>query len=115
MKTAKELEKLSNAIGKAVLAYHDAIFDNLKESGKECDVQGDDEEEKGVRIDIHGRHGDLVNILVDKVRFQPNDSIGVIEIHLAQEDYKEQDYWLDANYIGSDDIDYIYDAIVWDC
>lgn len=115
MKTAEELNELSRAIGKAVCAYHNAIYENLKEGGKEYDVQGDDEEEKGIRIDIHGRHNDLVNILVDKVRFRPDDGNGVVEIHLAEEDYKEQDYWVDANVIGSDDIDYIYETIVWDC
>lgn len=115
MRTAEELKELSDAIGKAVCTYHNAIFDNLKESGKEHKVQGDDEEEDGLRLSIHGRHDNLVDVLIDKVRFQPNDGGGVIEVHIAEEDYKKQDYWLDADYIGSDDIDYVYDAIVWDC
>jgi len=114
MKTKKELQEMSAAIGKAVRAYHNAIFDNLKEGGKEYAVQGDNDDEVGQRIDIHGRNDDLVNILVDKVRYTPNDGIGVIEIHIAEEDYEEKDYWMHINYIGSDDMDYIYDYIVWD-
>lgn len=115
MKTVEELSELSNAIGKAICTYHNAIFNNLKESGKEHKVQGDDEEEEGLRLSIHGRHDNLVNVLVDKVRFRPNDGGGVIEIHIVEEDYKDCDYWLDGNFIGSDDVDYVYDAIVWDC
>jgi len=114
MKTKKELEKMSAAIGRAVSAYHNAIFENLKESGKEFSVQGDDTDEKGQRLNIHGRHDDLVNILVDKVRHTPNDFMGVVEIHIAQEDYKETDYWMNIQHIGIDDMDYIYDYIVWD-
>ena len=114
MKTKKELQEMSEAIGKAVRAYHKAIFDNLKEGEKEYAVHGFNGEEEGQRIDIHGRHDDLVNILVDKVRHTPNDGIGVVEIHIAEEDYDEADYWINADYIGSDDIDYIYDYIVWD-
>ena len=114
MKTKKELQEMSAAIGKAVRAYHDAIFDNLKEGGKEYAVHGFNDEEEGQRIDIHGRHDDLVNILVDKVRYTPNDSIGVVEIHIAEEDYEETDYWMNIHNIGIDDMDYIYDYIVWD-
>ena len=114
MKTEKELHEMSLAIGKAISAYHMAILNNLKEGGKEYAVQGDDEDEEGQRITINGRHDDLVDILVDKVRYKPNDGIGVVEVHIAEEDYKKKDYWIDANYLGSNDIDYIYDYIVWD-
>ena len=114
MKTKKELQKRRAAIGKAISAYHTAILNNLKEGGKEYAVQGDDEDEEGQRISIHGRHDNLVDILVDKVRFKPHGSNGVVEIHISEEEYEEKDYWINADYIGADDIDYIYDYIVWD-
>lgn len=117
MKTKKELDKLSRAIGLAVRKYHQAIYDNLKESnGKEFEVQGDDEEENGMRLRIDGRHDDLVSVVVDKVRFTPNKDGdgGNVEIHINEEEYDDTDYWLNADYIGCDVIDYIYDNIIWE-
>ncbi len=116
MKTKKELDELSNAIGKAIYAYHNAIHQNLAEnSGHEYKVQGDDEEEDGQRLSIEGRHGDLVCILVDKIRSTPKkDGVGNnVEVHITEEDYVPKDYWLNINYIGLDDVDYIYDYIIW--
>ena len=115
MKTKKELQKLSNAIGDAIRAYHNAIFDNLKESGKEHRVETDwdDEDSKGIHLSIIGRHNDLVLIEVDRVRVNPEKGVnGVIEVHLCKEDCKDCDYWLMASELG-DDADYLYDNIIW--
>ena len=115
MKTKKELQKLSNAIGEATRAYHQAIFNNLKESGKEHNVEADweDEDSKGIHLTIIGRHDDAVVLEVDKVRFNKEKGLnGVIEAHICSEDYDECDYWLMATEFG-DDADYLYDNIIW--
>ena len=112
MKTKKELAELSNAIGEAIGAYHNAIANNLKESGKEHEVEGDDE--NGLHLTIIGRHDSAVDICVDKIRYNCKSSIGFVEVHICEEDYKEKDYWLDIDNLG-DDADYVNDNIVWDC
>ena len=115
MKTKQELQKLSNAIGEATRAYHQAIFDNLKEGGKEYNVEADweDEDSKGIHLSIIGRHDNVVTLEVDKVRFNPEKGLhGVIETHICSEDYDECDYWLMATEFG-DDVDYLYDNIIW--
>jgi hypothetical protein len=116
MKTKKELEKLSNNIGVAIRKYHNAILENLKEVG-ECVVQGDNEDEDedtcGLSLMIDGRHNDMVNVVVDKIRFNDSNAIDKIEVHLCREDYRSCDYWLTSSYFG-DDIDYVYDAIIWE-
>lgn len=116
MKTKKELEVLSNNISKAIFAYRQAIFDNLKESnGKEFDIESDDEDdhEKGIRLTTIGRHNDAILLLIDKIRFNPNRGLeGVIEVHIAEDDYKDCDYWMLACEFG-DDEEYIYNNIIW--
>ena len=115
MKTKKELQKLSNAIGDAVRAYHDAIFANLKESGKEYGVEADwdDEDSKGIHLTIIGRHDDAILIEVDKVRVNLKKGVsGAIEVHVCNEDYNGCDYWMMASELG-DDVDYLYDNIIW--
>ena len=112
MKTKKELDKLSNAIGNAIFAYHNAIAENLKESGKEHNVVGyEDEEEKGLRVEIIGRHNDVVSIVVDKVRY--NNKSNSVEVHICEEDYREQDYWTFISTLD-DAQDYVNDSIDWE-
>lgn len=112
MKTKRELTELSNAIGKAISTYHNAIFENLKEGGKEYNVNDDDDDEtNGIRLNIDGRHDDLVNIVVDKIRY--NKERGIVEIHVSEEEYENCDVWY-AIYILGDDEDYVNDCIVWD-
>ena len=115
MRTKEELNLLSNAITEASREYHNAIYDNLKESGKEHNVEADweDEDSKGIHLSIIGRHDDVVVLEVDKVRFNPEKGLhGVIEAHICSEDYDECDYWLMATEFG-DDADYLYDNIIW--
>lgn len=113
MKTKKELEKLSRAIGKAIFAYHNAIAVNLKECGKEMNVLpfDGDEDEKGLRLELVGRHNDLISTVIDKVRW--NDEHNIVEVHIVEEDYDESDYWLDISYLG-DNEDYVNDNIDWE-
>ena len=112
MKTTKELRELSNAIGKAICAYHNAISENLKESGKEHNVVGyEDEDEKGLRLEIIGRHDDLVSTVIDKVRY--NNESDMVEVHICEEDYREQDYWTYISTLG-DAQDYVNDSIEWE-
>ena len=116
MKTKKELKKLSNAINKAVRAYHNAIEENLKESGKEHKVEPDweDEDSNGIHLSTIGRHDDVVVLEVDKVRFNKEKGLhGAIEAHVCSEDYDGCDYWLMASEFG-DDVDYLYDNIIWE-
>ena len=115
MKTKKELQKLSDAIGEASRAYHQAIFDNLKESGKEHKVEADweDEDSKGIHLNTLDRHDFNVVLEVDKVRFNKDKGLhGVIEAHVCSEDYDGCDYWIMASEFG-DDADYLYDNIIW--
>lgn len=118
MKTKEELNELSGNIGKAIYAYHIAIFDNLKESGKEYDVisdyDDDDDEHNGLRLTIIGRHNESVDICVDKVRCAKYESDAeVVEVHICEDNYKACDYWCVADVLG-DDLDYVYDNINWD-
>jgi hypothetical protein len=111
MRTKEELQKLSDAIGKAQRAYHDAIFDNLKESGKEHGVESDyDDGSDGLHLTIIGRHDDAVLLEIDKVRL--NKDNGAIEVHINNEDYEPCDYWMMASEFG-DDTEYIYNKIIW--
>ena len=115
MRTKEELKKLSNAIGIAVRTYRKAIFDNLKESGKEHGVESDWEEEdnEGVHLTIIGRHDDAITLAIDKVRFNVEKGIdGSIEAHICREDGDGCDYWMIASEFG-DDVDYLYDNIIW--
>jgi hypothetical protein len=116
MKTAKELQEMLYAIGEAERAYYKAIEDNLKESGKEYQLQKDwdeDEDSKGLHFSFTGRHNDLVPMELDKVRFNKDRGVsGLVEVHICTEDYKDTDYWLMACEFG-DDVQYIYDNIIW--
>lgn len=112
MKTLDELNELSNAIGKAVRAYHNAIAENLKESGKEHKVVGyEDEDEDGLRVEIIGRHDDAVSMVVDKVRY--NKEHNMVEVHICEEDYRKQDYWTYISTLG-DAQDYVNQSIDWE-
>jgi hypothetical protein len=109
MKTAKELYEMSMAIGKATRAYHKAVEDNLKESGKEHNVIGDDEDYDGIYLKV--REDDAVDtILVDKVRW--NNEGNCVEYHCSVWNYETTDNWTPISWLG-DDIDYIYNNIEW--
>ena len=110
MKTKTELKALSGNIGEAIHAYHNAIFENLKESGKEHTIDDDfnEEEGKGVHLTVGG-----VVLTIDKVRFNAELGVnGAVEVHICEEDYKDTDEWVYASILG-DDIDYVYDNIIW--
>jgi len=116
MKSVKEMVELSHAIGRAIMEYHKAVADNLKESGKKFSVAGDDEDVDvdGLRLSIRGRHDDLVDVVVDKVCYHTSENgTEYVQVHICEEEYKDCDYWLMADSFG-DDIDYIYDNIVWE-
>jgi hypothetical protein len=111
MKTEKELNELNNAIGKAVFAYHNAIAENLKESGREHRVVGyEDEDEEGLRVEIIGRHNDAVSMVVDRIRY--NNEHNSVEVHICEEDYRKQDYWVYISTLG-DAQDYVNLSIEW--
>jgi hypothetical protein len=115
MKTKKELQKLSENIGNAIRIYHKAIFDNLKESGKEHGVEADWEEEdsEGVHLTTFDRHDFAITLAVDKVRFNAEKGDdGCIEAHICSEDGDGCDYWMTASEFGND-VDYLYDNIIW--
>ena len=111
MRTSKELSELSAAIGKAINAYHNAVMENLKEGGKEYPIYTDDEDNEGFVVEVIGRHNDLINTEVDKIRY--NNERGIVEVHICREDYEAMDYWLTIWDLG-DATDYILDNIIWD-
>ena len=111
MRTKDELNEMSMAIGNAINAYHHAIEDNLKECGERPVVDEYDDEESGMRIDIIGRHNDLVNVVVDKVRY--NEKNNSVEFHVCEENYSDADYWIYSSEFG-DDADYVYECIDWE-
>ncbi|GEM_PF-6677561 len=109
MKTAKELYEMSMAIGKATRAYHKAVDDNLKESGKVHNVIGDDDEYDGIYLKL--RDDDAVDTcLVDKVRW--NKGLNCSEFHCSEWDYETADDWTPVSWLG-ENIDYIYNNIEW--
>ena len=109
MKTKKEIMQLRNAVGEAVSAYHNAIESNLKESGREHNVIGDDEDYDGMFLTIYD-NDDINTILVDKVRW--NEETECVEYHEAKFNYNECDVWKPIRWRG-DDAEYIYEAIEW--
>lgn len=111
MKTKKELDKLNDAIGKAISAYHNAIEVNLKECGKEVPVLTDDEDEKGLRLSVRGDDYDLNDEVVDKVRW--NEEKECVEYHLIEYNYRECDDWYPIYWLD-DCKDYVYESIDWD-
>lgn len=116
MKTKKELNELSNAIGAAERAYYNAVRDNLKESGKEHSVESDDEDEDGLHVTTTDRHslGSNVVAVIDKVRFNANDGVdGLVQVHVCEWDYGKTDYWIYIEAFDSDVKPYVYDNIIW--
>ena len=118
MRTKEELNLLSNAITDAIREYHNAIYDNLKESGKEYSIEsdwGEEEDGDGVHLSTVGKHDYLITLVIDKIRFKKHeyDGEGIIECHVCEEDYDGCDYWMNADNIDSVDIDYVYDNIIW--
>lgn len=115
MKTSKELQRLSDAIGEAERAYHKAIADNLKEGGKEYRVMnlwGDDEDApNGLNLSIRGDDNDLNDEVIDKVRW--NEERGCIEYHSVRFNYRQVDEWANIAYLG-EDADYVFQAIDWE-
>ena len=109
MKTSRELNEMLMAIGEATLDYHKAIEDNLKESGKEHNVIGDDEDYDGIYLKL--RDDDAVDTaLVDKVRWNKEDR--QVECHYSSWNYKATDYWTPVYWLA-DEINYIYENIEW--
>jgi len=115
MATAKELKVLSANIGRATLAYHDAVKETLKESGKEHGVYGDeyaDNDVEAVRVTTFNDNGDGVVFMdIDKVRY--NKECDGVEIHVCMEDYRECDWWHNAYMLG-EEVDCVFDAIKWE-
>lgn len=110
--TTKELRKLSNNVGEAIFAYHNAVAENLKESGKEHELFRECDDDKGVRITMMNDNCDgVVDLVIDKVRY--NDDNGQVEIHICEYDYNESDEWDYASSL-TDSVDYVFDSIMWD-
>lgn len=107
MKTSKEIVILRNAISAASCSYHNAIAENLRESGKEFDVEGEDEYTEGLRLEVLNCDEGSDNMVIDKVRWN-----GHIECHSNEENYEEHDEWFDIDYLG-DAAEYVYDNIIW--
>ena len=110
MRTSKELNEMSAAIGKAICAYHNAVEENLKEGGKEYPIYAE-EDNSGLIVDVIGRHNDLITMEVDKIRY--NNESELVEVHICQEDYESTDYWLYISFLG-DATDYVLDNIIWE-
>lgn len=109
MKTKEELKELNGNIGRAFYAYCTAIEENLKESGKEHNVIGDDDEYDGIYLQI--QDGDCVNTeLIDKVRW--NEEKGCVEYHCSEWNYKEANDWTPISWL-CEDMEYVYEAIEW--
>ena len=114
MRTKKELNELSNAIGKAERAYYNAIKENLKESGKEHDVESDYEDEDGLHVTTTDRHDNNVIAVIDKIRFNTNCGVdGLVEVHVCEWDYDDEDYWIGIEMFNSDVKPYVYENIIW--
>ena len=116
MKTKKELDKLSYAIGKAERAYYNAVSDNLKESGKEHNVESDVEDEDGLHVTTTDLHDNNVIAVIDKIRFNGNvgcHPYGIVEVHVCEWDYNDEDYWIDVEAFDSDVKPYVYENIIW--
>jgi hypothetical protein len=110
MKTAKELDKLCMAIGEAIMNYRKAVEANIKESGKELEVVGDDEDEDGIVLKI--RDDDAVDTCrIDKVRW--NEDRDCAEYHCAEWNYREVDTWTPIYWLGGEQ-DYVYENINWE-
>ena len=119
MKTKEELNKLSDAIGKAERKYYNAVRDNLKESGKEYDVQSDYDEDDwddvvGLHVTTTDRHDNNVIAVIDKIRFNTNCGVdGLVEVHVCAWDYVKKDYWADIQLFDNDVKPCVYDNIIW--
>lgn len=118
MKTKKELNELSYAIGAAERAYYNAIKENLKESGKEHSVESDDEDDwddvVGLHVTTTDRHDNNVIAVIDKIRFNANEGVdGLVEVHVCMWDYVKKDYWADIQLFDSDVKPYVYENIIW--
>jgi hypothetical protein len=119
MKTKEELNKLSYAIGAAERKYYNAVKDNLKESGKEYDVQSDYDEDDwddvvGLHVTTTDRHDNNVIAVIDKIRFNTNCGVdGLVEVHVCAWDYVKKDYWADIQLFDSDVKPYVYENIIW--
>jgi hypothetical protein len=119
MKTKEELNKLSYAIGVAERKYYNAVKDNLKESGKEYDVQSDYDEDDwddvvGLHVTTTDRHDNNVIAVIDKIRFNTNCGVdGLVEVHVCEWDYDDKDYWIGIEMFNGDVKPYVYENIIW--
>lgn len=111
MKTKKEIYNLNNAIGKAISAYYKAIEDNLKECGKEILILSDDEDDEGLRLSVRGCDNDLINEVINKVRW--NNEMECVEYHLIEYNGIKCDDWYPIDWLD-DCKDYVYESIDWE-
>lgn len=110
MKRAEELKGLWDAIGKAAYAYYRAVERDLKKTGVEYRVEGDEDSDV-VRLTVINGNGDGISVLdIDKVRW--NKKTDTAEVHICGYNYQESDDWTCATILG-DDMDYVYNAIKW--
>lgn len=111
MKTIQELNRLSELIGMAIKAYHDAIKENLQELGHAVSVHDENNCEgiPGIILQVED-DGNLYRCIVDQVRLDKvNDTIMV---HEREWNFVSCDEWCNISYLG-DAADYVLEAIQW--
>lgn len=112
MKTKKQLEQLTEAIGNAIFAYRKAIKENnLQEIGHPVCVQGDNSEELGITVSVID-DDTLAVCTIDQIKYDKEHDD--ILVHYSKYNYKETDEWNSLSCLGDAD-DYVLEAVQWIC
>lgn len=107
--TENELTILSENIGKAIRAYHNAIGENLKEVGEPVNVQGDDNEIDGIELSIE-YDGQVHAQIYDKIKWDAERE--TILVHCTMSDFCKMNDWSYLTDLGNA-TDYLLEAICW--
>lgn len=109
MKTKKQLEQLTEAIGNAIFAYRRAIKENLQEIGHPVCVQGDNSEELGITVSVID-DDTLAMCTIDQIKYDKEHDD--ILVHYISYNYNATDEWYSLSYLG-DATDYVLEAVQW--
>ena len=114
MKNLATLKSLSDEMLSARGRYCNAVYQNMKELGKELTISDPNWEEdlgypKGMLLSVPNKHNIMVDAVYDRIKIDGER----LMVHVAYWDDGEEDWWQDTSDIGYDTLMDIYWGIDW--
>jgi len=109
MLSKRQLDAMSQEIGRMTRHYHAAIAENLKEAGKMLPVLGENDEVKGISLDLE-YNGTLMNFIFDAVKW--DEGRKAVMAH-STDGTNEENMWWHIDELG-DAQEYLIEAIQWE-